>query len=78
MKGHGWLDSQEVAIVMGLTEKLRIHQQQQQQQQQQQHQAYKPIQPAGIGGLSRIPEGDTEMSNIATLMIVKDEAMMTG
>lgn len=70
MQGHGWMDSQEVATVLGLTEKLRIH--------QQQHQTFKSIQPAGMGGLSRIPEGDTEMSNIAPHMIAKDEAMMTG
>lgn len=70
MQGHGLTNSDEFATIMRLTEKLRIH--------QQQHQTFKPLLPAGMmGGLTRIPEGDAEMSNNAAHM-VKDEAMMTG
>ncbi|KAK9423048.1 putative HTH CENPB-type domain-containing protein [Seiridium unicorne] len=72
MQGHGLMNSDEFTTIMRLTEKLRLH------QQQHQHQTFKPLIPSGMGGLTRIPEGDTEMSNIATHLIVKDEAMMTG
>ncbi|KAI0155859.1 hypothetical protein BJ166DRAFT_594069 [Pestalotiopsis sp. NC0098] len=70
MQGHGLTNSDEFVSIVRLTEKLRIH--------QQQYQTLKPLLPSGMmGGLTRIPEGDAEMSNIAT-HIVKDEAMMTG
>lgn len=70
MQGRGLMNSDEFATIMRLTEKLRLH--------QQQHQVFKPLMPTGMGGLTRIPEGDAEMSNIATHIMSKDEAMMTG
>jgi hypothetical protein len=69
----GFVNNDEFATIMRLTEKLRLH--------QQQHQAFKAPVPTGMGGLSRIPEGDAEMTNISTHMLrgeFKDEAMMTG
>ncbi|KAL9948059.1 hypothetical protein ACHAP6_003772 [Verticillium nonalfalfae] len=48
---NGFVDQNEYATVLRLTEKLRIHQQQ----------ATKSINVTAIGGLSRIPEGDSEM-----------------
>ncbi|KAI0128630.1 hypothetical protein BJ170DRAFT_594465 [Xylariales sp. AK1849] len=65
----GIVNNDEYAAILRLTEKLRLH--------QQQHQSFKVSMPAGLGGLSRIPEGDLEMPSIATPLI-KDETMMTG
>lgn len=82
----GMFDQNEYMAVVRLTEKLRL-QQQQQQQQQQQHQlavaaaaaaAAIPKQSSssqGLGGLSRIPEGDVEMTPPGPLG-VKNEAVM--
>ncbi|KAI0480339.1 hypothetical protein GGR56DRAFT_267208 [Xylariaceae sp. FL0804] len=70
-QGTGWLlDQNEYLIFVRLAEKLGLGTPQQQQQQQQQHQhvaapkASSAIQ--GLGGLSRIPEGDIEMANTHT------------
>jgi hypothetical protein len=70
MQGHGLMTNDEFVTIMRLTEKLKLH--------QQQHQVFKTILPAGMGGLPRIPEVNSEMSNIATHMIGKDEPMMSG
>jgi hypothetical protein len=73
------VNNDEYTAIVRLTEKLRLHQQ---QQQQQQHQQFKTISVAGgMGGLSRIPEGDTEMSIMSTNMMKhesKDETAMVG
>lgn len=52
---NGLADQTELKIVMRLTEKLRIHQS-------------KPSISVGIGGLSRIPEGDNEMASAPPVM----------
>ncbi|KAL7626279.1 hypothetical protein AAE478_003049 [Parahypoxylon ruwenzoriense] len=70
VKSTGLVDQNEFLIVLGLTEKLRL-------QSQQQHggpQANSSTQ--GLGGLSRIPEGDTEMTTIPSHLI-KNEATMS-
>ncbi|KAK6950079.1 hypothetical protein Daesc_008403 [Daldinia eschscholtzii] len=70
IKSTGLIDQNDFLIVLGLTEKLRL-------QPQQQHggpQANSATQ--GLGGLSRIPEGDTEMAAIPSPM-VKNEASMS-
>ncbi|KAI1467224.1 uncharacterized protein F4812DRAFT_53679 [Daldinia caldariorum] len=67
IKSTGLIDQNDFLIVLGLTEKLRL--------QPQQHggpQANSATQ--GLGGLSRIPEGDTEMATITSSM-VKNETM---
>ncbi|KAI1857607.1 hypothetical protein JX265_009571 [Neoarthrinium moseri] len=68
----GLVNHDEYAAILRLTEKLRLHQQ---------HQSFKATVPTGMGGLSRIPEGDTEMSSIAPHLMkheLKDDAMITG
>lgn len=59
---HGFIDQNEYMAVVRLTEKLRLHQ----------HQASK-----GVGGLSRIPEGDSEMGNAPSGSMVKVESAMS-
>ncbi len=49
----GFVDQNEYMAVVRLTEKLRIHQ----------TQLAKASVVHGMGGLSRIPEGDSEMTN---------------
>lgn len=71
IKSTGLVDQNELLIVMGLTEKLRL---QPQQQQYGGHQANSTIH--GLGGLSRIPEGDIEMTTVPSPMI-KNEATMS-
>ncbi|KAI5868019.1 hypothetical protein GGS23DRAFT_7577 [Durotheca rogersii] len=73
VKSTGLVDQNEFLIVLGLTEKLRL-----QSQQQLLHggpQANSATQ--GLGGLSRIPEGDTEMATIPS-PLVKHEATMSA
>jgi hypothetical protein len=59
----GFVDQHEYMAVVRLTEKLRIHQTQQ----------LVKVAQQGMGGLSRIPEGDSEMPN-APPMVLKVEA----
>lgn len=69
IKSTGLVDQNDFLIVLGLTEKLRL-------QPQQQHggpQANSATQ--GLGGLSRIPEGDTEMTTIPSPMVKNETAM---
>lgn len=70
----GMVNNDEYTAIVRLTEKLRLH--------QQQHQPFKAISVSGgMGGLSRIPEGDTEMSILSTNMMkheAKDETAMAG
>jgi len=63
----GFVDHNEYLAVVRLTEKLRI----------QQSQMAKAI-SHGMGGLSRIPEGDSEMPNAPPVTMVKVEATMAG
>lgn len=72
IKSTGLVDQNELLIVMGLTEKLRL--QAPQQYGGHPHQTSSTIH--GLGGLSRIPEGDTEMTNVPSPMI-KNEATMS-
>jgi hypothetical protein len=67
------VDNNEYLVVARLNEKLKLQPQQSQQQQQQPVPA--PPQTMGsktssvtkgIGGLSRIPEGDSEMTTVST------------
>jgi hypothetical protein len=69
----GFVDNNEYLVVARLNEKLKLQPQQSQQQQQQPVPA--PPQTMGsktssvtkgIGGLSRIPEGDSEMTTVST------------
>ena len=53
----GFVDQTEYLAVVRLTEKLRIHQ----------TQLLKASAVQGMGGLSRIPEGDSEMTNVPPL-----------
>jgi hypothetical protein len=62
----GFVDHQEFLTVMRLTEKLRIHQSQ-----------LAKAAAHGMGGLSRIPEGDSEMPNASPSMM-KVESTMSG
>ncbi|KAH8894834.1 hypothetical protein GQ53DRAFT_63787 [Thozetella sp. PMI_491] len=60
----GFVDQNEYLAVVRLTEKLRIHQTQM-------------VKVQGMGGLSRIPEGDSEMTNASTVDgLIKVEATM--
>ena len=74
MQGQGQqFDQNEYMALVHLTKKLQVHQMQMQQQQQQQHQQQQQ-QPQiqhrpSIGGLSRIPEGDTEMTQAPELLM---------
>ncbi|KAK3357433.1 hypothetical protein B0T25DRAFT_604288 [Lasiosphaeria hispida] len=61
----GFVDHQEYLTVVRLTEKLRIHQ----------NQLAKAM-SHGMGGLSRIPEGDSEMPNAPPTQMVKVETTM--
>ena len=89
----GVFDQHEYRVIVNLTEKLKLQQQQQGQQQgqqpgQQQQQQQQQPQPQphhqlrtstslqGLGGLSRIPEGDVEMTPPAS-MTIKNEAIMS-
>ncbi|OTA61944.1 hypothetical protein K449DRAFT_57723 [Hypoxylon sp. EC38] len=67
IKSTGLVDHNEFLIVLGLTEKLRL-----QPQQNGVSQANSTTQ--GFGGLSRIPEGDTEMTT-APSPLIKNESM---
>lgn len=61
----GFVDPSEYMAVVRLTEKLRLHQ----------SQLAKSVSQQGMGGLSRIPEGDSEMSNASdNILGVKLEA----
>jgi hypothetical protein len=62
----GLVNSDEYQTILRLTEKLRIHQ----------HQHQGPKVNTGIGGLSRIPEGDIEMT--APVTMIKSEEMMAA
>lgn len=70
IKSTGLVDQNDFLIVLGLTEKLKL----QPQQQLGGPQANSSIQ--GLGGLSRIPEGDTEMVG-APSPLIKNEATMS-
>ena len=90
----GMFDQNEYRVIVSLTEKLKLQQQQQQQQQQGQqqqqpgqqqgqqqhqqphHQLRTSASLQGLGGLSRIPEGDVEMTPPAS-MTMKNEAIMS-
>jgi len=63
----GFVDHNEYLTVVRLTEKLRIHQ----------NQLAKAL-SHGMGGLSRIPEGDSEMTNAPPVTMVKVESTMAG
>lgn len=63
---NGFVDHHEYLTVVRLTEKLRIHQ----------NQLAKAM-SHGMGGLSRIPEGDSEMTN-APPVSMKVETTMAG
>jgi len=63
---NGFVDQNEYMAVVRLTEKLRIHQ----------NQLAKAM-SHGMGGLSRIPEGDSEMPNAPSVSI-KTETTMAG
>lgn len=63
----GFVDQNEYQAVVRLTEKLRLHQ----------SQMAKAAIP-GMGGLTRIPEGDSEMSNAPSGMISKMEPTTLG
>lgn len=63
---NGFVDHNEYLTVVRLTEKLRIHQ----------NQLVKAM-SHGMGGLSRIPEGDSEMTN-APPVSMKVETTMAG
>lgn len=63
----GFVDHNEYLAVVRLTEKLRIHQ----------NQLAKSM-SHGMGGLSRIPEGDSEMTNAPPVSMVKVESSMAG
>jgi hypothetical protein len=61
----GFVDQSEYMTVVRLTEKLRLHQ----------SQLNKSATQQGMGGLSRIPELDSEMSNASpTTLGVKAES----
>jgi hypothetical protein len=62
----GFVDQNEYFAVVRLTEKLRIHQSQ-----------LAKAAAHGMGGLSQIPEGDSEMPNAPPVM-VKVEPTMSG
>ncbi|KAI1106314.1 hypothetical protein F4804DRAFT_52602 [Jackrogersella minutella] len=70
IKSTGLVDQNELMIVFGLTEKLRL--------QPQQQNGVPQANPAaqGFGGLSRIPEGDTEMTG-AHSPLIKNETTMS-
>lgn len=68
IKSTGLVDHNELLIVMGLTEKLRL-----QPLQYGGPQANSAIH--GLGGLTRIPEGDTEMTNGPSPMIKNETTM---
>ncbi|KAI1378252.1 hypothetical protein F4677DRAFT_388858 [Hypoxylon crocopeplum] len=69
IKATGLVDHNDFMIVLGLTEKLRL-------QQPQQHGGPQAISATqGLGGLSRIPEGDTEMTGPSVL--IKNETTMS-
>ena len=61
----GFVDQEEYMTVVKLTEKLRLHQAQ-----------LAKNTAVGMGGLSRIPEGDTEMQNTAPASMPKVEQAM--
>lgn len=63
----GFVDQSEYLAVVSLTEKLRLHQ----------SQMAKAANP-GMGGLSRIPEGDSEMQNAPSAMMPKMEPTTLG
>lgn len=63
----GFVDQHEFLAVVRLTEKLRIHQ----------SQLAKAAASHGMGGLSRIPEGDSEMPNAPPAMIKVEPNMTT-
>jgi hypothetical protein len=71
MQGQGQqFEQSEYMALVHLTKKLQVHQLQMQQQQQQQQQQQPQIQHRpSIGGLSRIPEGDTEMTQAPELVM---------
>ncbi|KAJ9150813.1 Major centromere autoantigen B [Pleurostoma richardsiae] len=65
----GFVDQNEFAAIVRLTERLRLHQ----------HQTAKTVH--GLGGLSRIPEGDSEMTNApppVPMSIVKAETTLSN
>ncbi|RYP50452.1 hypothetical protein DL768_004044 [Monosporascus sp. mg162] len=70
----GMFDQNEYNAIVRLTEKLRLQHQQQQQQQLGAPKAGSSSH--GLGGLSRIPEGDVDMTPPAHLN-VKNEGVMT-
>lgn len=62
------VNNEEYLTIVRLTEKLRLH--------QQQHQTTKSsTTTTGIGGLSRIPEGDTEMTGVSNNLIKNEVAI---
>ncbi len=61
----GFVDQHEYLAVVRLTEKLRIHQ----------SQLAKAAASHGMGGLSRIPEGDSEMPNAPPAMVKLEPSM---
>lgn len=63
----GFVDENDYNTVVRLTEKLRLHQ----------HQAAKAAGAHPLGGLSRIPEGDSEMLPPPSITAIKVEASMT-
>lgn len=72
------VDQSEYSAVLSLTEKLRIHHQQQQHHHHHSHLVKSASVPTGMGGLSRIPEGDTETPSPATTAGSKVEISMAG
>jgi hypothetical protein len=63
IQSSGGFDHNEYLTVVRLTEKLRIHQ----------GQIAKAL-LQGMGGLSRIPEGDSEMTNAPESMVKAENA----
>lgn len=68
-KTTGLVDQNDFLTILGLTEKLGL------QSQQQMGLPQSNLAAQGFGGLSRIPEGDTEMTTASPL--IKNETTMS-